>query len=112
MKMKMKTSSAALLALFICTTSPCRSQGVDKLSGIPSEVASESLIGTWTYRSFRNNPDPSTPVEQLLFAEGLLSITSVRGTALEGTLEFGPDTRMSIQGQVLSLSPLEISFQG
>ena len=108
----MKTSSAALLALFLCSVSPCRSQGVDKLSGIPSEVAAESLIGTWTYRSFRNNPVPATPVEQLLFAEGLLTITSVRGTALEGVLEFGPDSRMSIEGQVLSLSPLEVSFQG
>ena len=64
----------------------------------------DALAGTWSYRSFINNPDPVNTPDQalnLIFGEGELVIT--RANSAEGfraTLSFGGDAVMDLVGEV------------
>jgi hypothetical protein len=65
---------------------------------------SNPFAGTWTYRSFLNNPalvggDP-TKLEGLLFAEATWTVTDAPATVFEGELSFGPDNVMDLLGVV------------
>ena len=33
-----------------------------------------SLVGVWTYRSFNNDPDLTTPYDQYLFGSGYITV--------------------------------------
>ena len=67
---------------------------------------SNPFAGTWTYRSFLNNPAPvgndPSKLEALLFAEGVLTVKDAPATAFEGELSFGPGSVMDLKGAVTS----------
>jgi hypothetical protein len=62
------------------------------------------FAGTWTYRSFLNNPvltnsDPQK-LAALLFAEGTWTVTDSLPTIFVGELSFGADFIMDLKGVV------------
>jgi hypothetical protein len=70
---------------------------------------SNPFTGTWTYRSFLNNPamtggDPSK-LAALLFAEGAWTVKDCGGNVFEGELSFGPDSIMDLRGVVTPAAP-------
>ena len=60
------------------------------------------FAGTWTYRSFLNDPTPVDGDPQkllaLLFAEGQWTFEDDQGTAVTGTLSFGAGAVMDMKG--------------
>ena len=64
-----------------------------------------SLEGTWTYRSFLNNPnevgdDPEKALA-LIFGEGKLTITPKGENLFQGVLDFGGGAAMDLYGEVV-----------
>jgi hypothetical protein len=70
------------------------------------------LLGDWTYRSFRNDPDPNASVDDLLFANGRLSVDAVEDGRLSGRLDFGPRAKMTLKGSVTYGEPPTLRLQG
>lgn len=78
-----------------------------------------SVDGVWTYRSFRNRPEPVQNLQQILFGEGELQIeTEPDGKFTDSTLNFGPDLPMVLSGGVLATDqpagqqrPVAVHFQ-
>jgi hypothetical protein len=67
---------------------------------MPDSVVS----GSWTYRSFRNNPelvgdDPQKALE-LIFGEGKLDITFNDGRIFKASLDFGGGAGMDLFGAI------------
>ena len=78
-----------------------------------------ALAGTWSYRSFINNPDPvSTPDQalNLIFGEGELMITHANpADGFRATLSFGGDAVMDLAGTVAEAQgtqPLTATVKG
>jgi len=69
------------------------------------------LLGQWTYRSFRNEPKPGTPVADLLFGEGVMTITSARDGVVTGSFDFGPGYQMAFKGAITYGNPVTLQFQ-
>ena len=65
---------------------------------------SNPFAGTWTYRSFLNNPafvgNDSAKLEALLFAEGVWTVKDTPATVFDGELSFGPGNVMDLNGVV------------
>lgn len=63
---------------------------------------SNPFAGTWTYRSFLNNPAPvdgdPEKLLALLFAEGQWTVQDSADTVFTGTLSFGPQAIMDLAG--------------
>jgi len=68
-----------------------------------------SLLGTWTYRSFINNPEPVGSGDDalaLIFGEGLLTILDADPAhGFTATLSFSDDAVMDLKGDVLATDP-------
>jgi hypothetical protein len=68
-----------------------------------------SLLGTWSYRSFINNPEPVGSADDalaLIFGEGLLTIVDADSAkGFTATLSFGGDAVMDLKGDVLAAEP-------
>jgi len=68
-----------------------------------------SLLGTWSYRSFINNPEPVESADDalaLIFGEGLLTIVGADSAqGFTATLSFGGDAVMDLKGDVLAADP-------
>jgi hypothetical protein len=69
---------------------------------------SNPFAGTWTYRSFLNNPAPvgddPAKLEALLFAEAVWTVQDTAGTVFKGELSFGTNDIMDLNG-VISAQP-------
>ena len=52
--------------------------------------AANVLVGTWTYRSFLNDPDPNKPFNDLQFAVADLTIEDAGFGKFAGRLTFAP----------------------
>jgi hypothetical protein len=65
---------------------------------------SNPLAGTWTYRSFLNNPalvgDDPAKLQALLFAEAVWTVKDAADTVFDGELSFGPSDIMDLKGAV------------
>jgi hypothetical protein len=76
----------------------------------------DTLIGRWTYRSFRNFPDPAVPCDQgpnrLLFGLGLLEIEPFTPEAFSGRLVFDETTMLRLTGTSSTGTPFAVRFQG
>ena len=76
------------------------------------------LAGTWTYRSFLNNPAPVQSADDalaLIFGEGELTIVEATpGEPFAATLSFGGDAVMDLTGTVsdAEAAPLTIHARG
>jgi FtsP/CotA-like multicopper oxidase with cupredoxin domain/peroxiredoxin len=70
------------------------------------------LVGTWTYRSFINDPDVNKPFNDIQFGAGALTIQSVDDGVFRGRLDFGPDQQLALKGSVTYGNPPTLRFQG
>jgi hypothetical protein len=70
------------------------------------------LSGTWTYRSFLNNPDHEDDINQLLFGEGDLIVEQAPMGAFAGRLELGSDYQLDLRGFSSYGLPFIVRFQG
>jgi hypothetical protein len=65
---------------------------------------SNPFSGTWTYRSFLNDPAPvgndPNKLEALLFAEGTWTVKDAPVTVFDGELSFGAGNVMDLKGFV------------
>jgi hypothetical protein len=80
------------------------------------------FVGTWSYRSFFNDPDLSidsnpTQFSQLLFGDGTLEITAHSPMTVGGTIggSLGPGAGnwlLNLHGSIGYGSPAQVRFQG
>lgn len=70
------------------------------------------FVGTWTYRSFRNFPDPALEFNQLRFGQGELIIDAFAAGGFSGQLVFSPVARMLLTGASSFGNPFAVRFQG
>jgi hypothetical protein len=73
---------------------------------------SSPLSGTWTYRSFRNDPDHEDDLNQILFGEGDLIVEEAPMGAFAGRLSFGADLQLDLRGFASYGYPFTLRFQG
>jgi hypothetical protein len=70
-----------------------------------------SLVGRWTYRSFRSNPDLAVPFNNLEFGRGTIEIHEAPMGVFQGTIG---DTGWSLElnGSINYGDPYSVRFQG
>jgi hypothetical protein len=70
-------------------------------------------LGTWTYRSFVNNPDISKDFNDLEFGRGDLIIEQLAPGIFEGRLSFGDTYQFRLRGVAdFSSVPCTVRFEG
>jgi len=70
-----------------------------------------SFVGTWSYRSLINNPELSTPFNDLRFGMGTLILTEPGAGDVSGTLG-GTGWSLDLIGKATPGDPDKIRFQG
>lgn len=73
---------------------------------MPSDVS-----GTWSYRSFLNDPDLARPFDELRFGAGTLVLEAGDDGALGGTLG-GEGWSLGLSGTVAAGTPVRLRYQG
>jgi hypothetical protein len=71
----------------------------------------DSLVGKWTYRSFRNNSDLSLQFNDLEFGRGTITINKAPMGVLDGTIG-GPGWSLVLSGSINYGDPYSVRFQG
>ncbi|MDF3335949.1 hypothetical protein P3H80_00865 [Mycolicibacterium septicum] len=71
----------------------------------------ESFTGTWSYRSFVNNPDLDVDFDDLRFGAGTLTLHSPSLGRLAGTLG-GTGWQLELKGAASYGNPFACRFQG
>ena len=71
-----------------------------------------SLSGTWTYRSFRNNPDHEEDINELLYGEGDLIVEESPMGKFAGHLRLSSDYELDLRGFTSYGLPFIARFQG
>jgi hypothetical protein len=65
---------------------------------------SNPFAGTWTYRSFLNNPTPvngdPAKLMAMLFAEAVWTVKDAPPNVFDGELSFGPNDIMDLKGVI------------
>ncbi len=69
------------------------------------------IVGTWSYRSFVNNPDLSVEFNDLRFGAGTLVLEEPEFGRISGSLG-GPGWSLSLQGWSSLGNPFTVRFQG
>ena len=67
--------------------------------------------GTWTYRSYRNNPNQDVEPNRLLFGMGSLVLTQPAPGCLGGSLG-GTGRSLDLDGDVVDGDPTRLRWQG
>lgn len=75
-------------------------------------MSQNPFVGTWTYRSFRNEPTLYEDWNQLKFGDGELVIDDTPIGQMSGHLTFLPDYSFRLQGYCTLGNPFTIRFQG
>ena len=81
-------------------------------------MSDNPFVGSWSYRSFTNDPDLSkdSNVTQLLFGDGTLEITAPASEKLGGTIggSLAPNSNwlLNLRGSISYGSPSQVRFQG
>lgn len=75
--------------------------------GDPSDV----LAGTWTYRSFLNDPDINKAFNDLRFAAAVITLEKAPFGKVKGKLAFGDDY-LGLTGAASYGNPFTLRFQG
>ena len=76
-----------------------------------SEPGNNILIGTWTYRSFVNNPDLSVPFNNLEFGRGNIRIDAAPMNEFKGLI-YGEGWQLELNGSTNYGYPFVVRFQG
>lgn len=71
-----------------------------------------SVLGSWTYRSFINNPDISKEFNTLEFGRGELIIEQLAPGMFGGRLSFGDTYQFRLTGWSDFTLPCTVRFQG
>ena len=71
----------------------------------------QPLAGSWTYRSFLNDPDPNLPFNDLEFAVADILLEEAPFGQLSGKLSFGTDY-LRLKGTITYGNPFTLRFQG
>ncbi len=79
-------------------------------------MSNNPFVGSWSYRSFYNDPDLTkdsdpTQFSKLLFGDGTLEITSPAPATLGGTIG-GDGWSLNLHGSIGYGSPAQVRFQG
>jgi hypothetical protein len=69
------------------------------------------LVGTWTYRSFLNDPDLSTQFNDLEFGRGNIRIDPSPMNEFKGLI-YGPGWQLTLNGSTNYGNPFSVRFQG
>jgi hypothetical protein len=77
----------------------------------PASQTINPAVGTWSYRSFVNNPDLSLDFNQLRFGAGTLVLEEQVSGQVSGNIG-GPGWNLTLAGQYIAGNPLTIRFQG
>lgn len=78
---------------------------------IPYSI-SNPFVGTWTYRSFVNNPDITKDFNELEFGRGELVIEDAAMGSLQGRLIFAETYQFKLSGASSFGNPFTVRFQG
>jgi hypothetical protein len=70
-----------------------------------------SLVGTWTYRSFINDPDLATAFNALEFGRATIRIDEAPCGVFKGLI-FGPGWSLELNGSINYGDPFSVRFQG
>jgi len=70
-----------------------------------------SLVGTWTYRSFLNNPDSSVAFNDLEFGLGTIRVDEAPFGVFHGVIG-GPGWSLELNGSINYGTPFQVRFQG
>jgi hypothetical protein len=76
-----------------------------------SKPLTSPFVGTWTYRSFINNPDPNIEFNNLAFAVATLKIKASAMEDLTGTIG-GQGWELKLTGATSYGNPYTVRFQG
>ena len=74
-------------------------------------MSDNPFVGTWTYRSFLNDPDVNTAFNDLEFGRGTIVIAEAPLQILEGTIG-GPGWSLTLKGSRQYGNPMHARFQG
>jgi hypothetical protein len=74
-------------------------------------MSDNPFVGTWTYRSFLNDPDVNTAFNALEFGRGTIVIAEAPMQILEGTIG-GPGWSLALKGGREYGNPMHARFQG
>lgn len=76
-----------------------------------SQPDNSVLVGTWTYRSFINDPDVSTAFNDLEFGRGNIRIDAAPMNEFKGLI-YGPGWQLQLKGSTNYGDPFSVRFQG
>jgi hypothetical protein len=80
---------------------------------VPACLPTNPALGSWTYRSFVNNPDILKDFNDLEFGRGELTIDELAPGHFEGRLSFADSYQFRLRGLVdFSSYPYAVRFQG
>jgi hypothetical protein len=74
-------------------------------------MSDNPFVGTWTYRSFLNNPDVNKAFNDLEFGRGTIVIEEAPMPSLKGTIG-GPGWSLALKGARAYGNPMYARFQG
>ncbi len=77
-----------------------------------AQTGVEALAGSWTYRSFVNDPTPGIPFNNLAFAEAELVVEAFAPGGFTGRLVLAPGAEMALTGASSLGNPFAVRFQG
>ena len=69
------------------------------------------FVGSWSYRSFLNDPDLSVQPDALLFGSGVIEIVKAEMNILTGTIG-GSGWSLDLHGSRSYGNPMTVQFQG
>jgi len=69
------------------------------------------LVGTWTYRSFLNDPDLSTQFNNLEFGRGNIRIDPAQMNEFRGSI-YDVGWELDLKGSITYGNPFTVRFQG
>lgn len=74
-------------------------------------MSDNPFVGSWTYRSFLNDPTLSKPFNDLEFGRGTLVFQEAEMAMVKGTIG-GPGWSLSLKGSRSYGTPMQVRFQG
>jgi hypothetical protein len=74
-------------------------------------MSDNPFVGSWTYRSFLNDPDISTDFDKLEFGRATIVIEQAAPELLQGTIG-GDGWSLALHGSRSYGSPMQTRFQG
>ncbi len=76
-----------------------------------ANLVPDILVGTWTYRSFKSNPDLNADFDSLEFGRGNIQINAAPMQEFDGLI-YGTGWSLNLAGSITYGNPFCVSFQG